>query len=191
MKKNTFLQTSSQTVGPFFAYGLAAQQYQYDFPSLVSGDLRKKDLLGQKINVKGQVIDGNDTPIHDALVEIWQADPNGNYNTNPNGKFFGFGRMGTGSGDFVGFNFKTYKPGKTAPNSAPHMNITVFARGMLNHLFSRIYFSDEEEENKKDLLLNEIDTSLRSRLIAEKENENEYRFDIYLQGDKETVFFDV
>lgn len=191
MKKNTFLQTSSQTVGPFFAYGLAAQQYQYDFPSLVSGDLRKKDLLGQKINVKGQVIDGNDTPIHDALVEIWQADPNGNYNTNPNGKFFGFGRMGTGSGDFVGFNFKTYKPGKTAPNSAPHINITVFARGMLNHLFSRIYFSDEEEENKKDLLLNEIDTSLRSRLIAEKENENEYRFDIYLQGDKETVFFDI
>ena len=146
MKKNTFLQTSSQTVGPFFAYGLAAQQYQYDFPSLVSGDLRKKDLLGQKINVKGQVIDGNDTPIHDALVEIWQADPNGNYNTNPNGKFFGFGRMGTGSGDFVGFNFKTYKPGITAPNSAPHINITVFARGMLNHLFSRIYFSDEEEE---------------------------------------------
>ena len=191
MKKNTFLQTSSQTVGPFFAYGLAAQQYQYDFPSLVSGDLRKKDLLGQKINVKGQVIDGNDTPIHDALVEIWQADPNGNYNTNPNGKFFGFGRMGTGSGDFVGFNFKTYKPGITEPNSAPHINITVFARGMLNHLFSRIYFSDEEEENKKDLLLNEIDTSLRSRLIAEKENENEYRFDIYLQGDKETVFFDV
>ena len=58
-------------------------------------------------------------------------------------------------------------------------------------IFSRIYFSDEEEENKKDLLLNEIDTSLRSRLIAEKENENEYRFDIYLQGDKETVFFDV
>ena len=191
MKKNTFLQTSSQTVGPFFAYGLAAQQYQYDFPSLVSGDLRKKDLLGQKINVKGQVIDGNDTPIHDALVEIWQADPNGNYDTNPNGKFFGFGRMGTGSGDFVGFNFKTYKPGKTAPNSAPHINITVFARGMLNHLFSRIYFSDEEEENKKDLLLNELDTSLRSRLIAEKENENEYRFDIYLQGDKETVFFDI
>ena len=191
MKKNTFLQTSSQTVGPFFAYGLAAQQYQYDFPSLVSGDLRKKDLLGQKINVKGQVIDGNDTPIHDALVEIWQADPNGNYDTNPNGKFFGFGRMGTGSGDFVGFNFKTYKPGITAANSAPHINITVFARGMLNHLFSRIYFSDEEEENKKDLLLNEIDTSLRSRLIAEKENENEYRFDIYLQGDKETVFFDV
>ena len=115
--------------------------------------------------------------------------------TNPNGKSFGFGRMGTGSGagsgDFVGFNFKTYKPGITAPNSAPHINITVFARGMLNHLFSRIYFSDEEEENKKDLLLNEIDTSLRSRLIAEKENENEYRFDIYLQGDKETVFFDV
>ena len=191
MKKNTFLQTSSQTVGPFFAYGLAAQQYQYDFPSLVYGDLRKEDLLGQKINVKGQVIDGNDTPIHDALVEIWQADPNGNYDTNPNGKFFGFGRMGTGSGDFVGFNFKTYKPGKTAPNCAPHINITVFARGMLNHLFSRIYFSDEEEENKKDLLLNEIDTSLRSRLIAEKENENEYRFDTYLQGDKETVFFDV
>ena len=191
MKKNTFLQTSSQTVGPFFAYGLTAQQYQYDFPSLVSGDLRKKDLVGQKINVKGQVIDGNDTPIHDALVEIWQADPNGNYDTNPNGKFFGFGRMGTGSEDFVGFNFKTYKPGKTEPNSAPHINITVFARGMLNHLFSRIYFSDEEEENKKDLLLNEIDTSLRPRLIAEKENENEYRFDIYLQGDKETVFFDV
>ena len=190
MKKNTFLQTSSQTVGPFFAYGLTAQQYQYDFPSLVSGDLRKKDLVGQKINVKGQVIDGNDTPIHDALVEIWQADPNGNYNINPNDNFFGFGRMGTGSEDFIGFNFNTYKPGKTQPKSAPHINITIFARGMLNHLFSRIYFSDEQEENEKDLLLNEIDISLRSRLIAEKENETEYRFDIYLQGDKETVFFD-
>ena len=108
MKKNTFLQTSSQTVGPFFAYGLTAQQYKYDFPSLVNGNLRKNIIEGQKISIKGRVIDGKGDPLHDAMIEIWQADPQGNYNTDQNSEFFGFGRMGTGGDDFIGFNFLTY-----------------------------------------------------------------------------------
>jgi protocatechuate 3,4-dioxygenase alpha subunit len=71
MKKNTFLQTSSQTVGPFFAYGLTAQQYRYDFPSLFNGNLRKNDIDGKEISIKGRVLDGKGNPLHDAMIEIW------------------------------------------------------------------------------------------------------------------------
>ena len=189
MKKNMFLQTSSQTVGPFFAYGLTAQQYKYDFPSLATGNLRNKNFEGQEISIKGKVIDGKGDPLHDAMIEIWQADPQGNYNTDQESDFLGFGRMGTGGEDFIGFNFLTYKPGKINENSAPHINLTVFARGMLNHLFTRLYFSDED--NDIDKILHQVEPKLRPTLIAEKTNEGEYYFDIILQGENETVFFDI
>ena len=189
MKKNTLLQTSSQTVGPFFAYGLTSQQYRYDFPNLFNGNLRKNDIDGKEISIKGRVIDGKGNPLHDAMIEIWQADPQGNYSTDQNSDFLGFGRMGTGSDNFIGFNFLTYKPGKINDSSAPHINLTVFARGMLNHLFTRIYFSDEE--NEIDEVFNQVDPLLRPRLIAEKVNEEEYYFDIILQGENETIFFDI
>jgi protocatechuate 3,4-dioxygenase alpha subunit len=97
--------------------------------------------------------------------------------------------MGTGSDNFIGFNFLTYKPGKINDSSAPHINLTVFARGMLNHLFTRIYFSDEK--NEIDEVFNQVDPLLRPRLIAEKVNEEEYYFDIILQGENETIFFDI
>ena len=113
----------------------------------------------------------------------------GNYNTDQNSDFLGFGRMGTGGDEFIGFNFLTYKPGKISENSSPHINLTLFARGMLNHLFTRIYFSDEE--NEIDEVLNQVDPLLRPRLIAEKVNEEEYYLDIILQGEKETIFFDI
>ncbi len=191
MKKNSFLQTSSQTVGPFFAYGLTAEQYQYDFPSLVTGSLIKTEMNEERISIKGRVIDGKGVPLNDAMIEILQADPQGLYRTDPNGDFFGFGRMGTGTEKTNTFNFETYKPGKINKGLAPHINIIVFARGMLNHLFTRMYFSDEKEENDKDLILNQIGASLRSRLIANKVGDGDYHFDIFLQGEKETVFFDI
>ena len=123
------------------------------------------------------------------MIEIWQADTQGNYNTDQESDFFGFGRMGTGGEDFIGFNFLTYKPGKINENSAPHINLTVFARGMLNHLFTRLYFSDED--NEIDKILRQVEPKLRPRLIAEKTSDGEYYFDIILQGENETVFFDI
>ena len=191
MKKNSFLQTSSQTVGPFFAYGLTAEQYQYDLPSLITGNLRKIEIHGEPISIKGHIFDVNGDALNDAMIEICQADPKGIYSTDPNGDFFGFGRTGTGSNAEKSFNFHTYKPGKIKEDFAPHINIIIFARGMLNHMFTRMYFPEEEVENKNDSILKQIKPSLRNRLLASKIDENEYQFDIYLQGDKETVFLDL
>tara|TARA_B100000131_G_C18115155_1_gene611011 strand:- start:1500 stop:2075 length:576 start_codon:yes stop_codon:yes gene_type:complete len=191
MKKNTYLQTPSQTVGPFFAYGLTAKQYDYPFPSLFSGNLIKNEVHGKVIIISGKVYDGQGIALDDAMVEIWQADLQGKYRTNLNDDFLGFGRMGTGSNEDRSFEFKTFKPGKVEKNLAPHVNITVFARGMLNHLFTRMYFSDEEEDNQKDIILNQIDPLSRSNLIANKVDDQNYRFDIFLQGEHETVFFDI
>jgi len=191
MKKNTYLQTPSQTVGPFFAYGLTAKQYDYPFPSLFSGNLIQSEVHSENIIISGKVYDGQGVSLDDAMVETWQADQEGRYRTDLNDDFLGFGRMGTGTNEERNFKFITYKPGKVEKNLAPHINIIVFARGILNHLFTRMYFSDEEEDNKKDIILNQIDPLLRSRLVAKKIDDQNYRFDIFLQGKKETVFFDI
>ena len=191
MKKNILLQTSSQTVGPFFAYGLTASQYNYEFPSLVNGNLRKKGMKESLITIEGNVIDGEGKSLDDALIEIWQADPKGVYQTSSDNEFYGFGRVGTGSTPENKFKFQTFKPGKIDSNSAPHINIIVFARGILNHLFTRIYFPDEEEENNNDFLLKQISPALRERLVASVVDKNRYHFDIILQGDNETVFLDL
>ena len=83
MKKNTFLQTSSQTVGPFFAYSLTSEQYKYDFPSLITGNMRKKKIEGHPILITGNVFDGKGETIHDAMIEIWHANPDGKYAISP------------------------------------------------------------------------------------------------------------
>ena len=90
MKKNTYLQTPSQTVGPFFAYGLTAKQYDYPFPSLFSGNLIKNEVHGKVIIISGKVYDGQGIALDDAMVEIWQADLQGKYRTNLNDDFLGF-----------------------------------------------------------------------------------------------------
>ena len=189
MKKNTLFQTSSQTVGPFFAYGLTAKQYEYDFPSLITGNLRKSKIAGIPISIIGKVFDGKGQSLNDAMIEIWHADPEGNYRDFDKKDFFGFGRQGTGSEKDNIFKFETYKPGKISKIQSPHINFTIFARGMLNHLFTRMYFPDEENQN--DFLLEQINSSLHSKLICSKLGEFDYRFDIFLQGQKESVFLDL
>lgn len=198
MNENKLRCTPSQTIGPFFAYSLTAEQYGYDYNSIVNGFLLDPAEEGARIYIAGNVFDGKGNSIHDALIELWQADANGVYRTlavnKKNDGFTGFGRLGTGTHATHRFSFITIKPGATGQLQAPHINVTLFMRGSLRPLYTRIYFSDEEEANSKDELLNAIDPSRRETLIAqrfERPGLVEYIFDIYMQGENETVFFDV
>lgn len=185
-------QTPSQTVGPFFGYGL-----------VFGGEnvLVNEQTRGQHIEIKGTVFDGDGEPVPDALVEIWQADIQGIYNhpadpqhAKTDMSFRGFGRAET---DKEGsFWFRTVKPGCVAwdehQKQAPHVNVRLFARGMLIHATTRLYFSDEEA-NETDPVLKLVEAGRRQTLIAALESSEglpSYRFDIHLQGESETVFFD-
>ncbi len=195
----TLKQTPSQTVGPYFAYGLTAPQYGYAHDSIASPTLTEDDTPGARIRVEGIVYDGNGEPINDAMVEIWQADSSGRFQhpddpRRPNAKFVGFGRCGTGTDPQNRFWFDTVKPGVAEDGSAPHINLILFARGMLVHAYTRIYFSDEEAANATDTVLATVPEDRRATLIAKREETptgTVYRFDIHMQGENETVFFDV
>jgi protocatechuate 3,4-dioxygenase alpha subunit len=189
-------QTPSQTVGPYFAYGLAPDQYGYqqNLSSIAGSQMAEGDIEGERIRVEGRVFDGNGAPISDALIEVWQADSLGRYAhpADPRGSnntFKGFGRCGTGTDRQHRFWFDTIKPGAVEPDQAPHLNVIVSMRGMLLHAFTRIYFEDEKA-NATDNLLNAVPVERRGTLIASRPSGNVYRFDIHMQGDKETVFFD-
>jgi protocatechuate 3,4-dioxygenase, alpha subunit len=187
-------QTPSQTVGPFYSLGLTKKT-----TNLLASDTTQ----GEKIRIEGYVFDGDGKPVPDAMVEIWQANAYGRYN-HPDDKqekpldpsFLGWGRSGT---DKTGvFSFETVKPGSVpGPDEsvqAPHINVTVFSRGMLVHAYTRIYF-DDEPANGTDPVLSSIKSKTRRQtLIAAGEEKNGkpvYRFDIRLQGENETVFFDM
>ena len=185
------IQTPSQTVGPYFAYGLTAVQYSYPFTQIATGNcISNEEIEGERITIKGRLLDGAGNYIPDAMVEIWQADAEGSYASTV---FKGFGRMGTGVNEDGSFKFDTVKPG-SVQGAAPHITMIVFMRGLLVHAYTRIYFSDESALNENDELLNSIETGRRQTLIA-KRNETdgkvEYQFDICMQGETETVFFDV
>lgn len=196
--ETNFGQTPSQTVGPYFAYGLTATQYGYDFDQPFDAVLALDGARGERIRLEGQVIDGDGKPINDALVEISQADGTGAYPQSVDDAreigFRAFGRVGTGTDAQNRFVFHTVKPGAETPGEAPHINVIVLMRGMLLHAFTRVYFSDEAEANAKDAALASVPAQRRNTLIA-KRSENggavSYRFDIRMQGDAETVFFDV
>ncbi|GAB4038154.1 protocatechuate 3,4-dioxygenase subunit alpha [Spirosoma gilvum] len=190
--------TPSQTVGPFFAYGLTAHQYGYDFNSLAEGDMvNPLDHSAELVYVSGCIFDGSGQPVSDAMIECWQADGQGQYNTEPiayppgQSTFTGFGRLGTGTTRTNQFTFTTVKPGSAATDSAPHINVILFLRGSLRTLYTRLYFSDEPDANEQDALLRSIDAERRHTLIAMKNREGHYQFDIRLQGTDETVFFDL
>jgi len=192
-------QTPSQTVGPYFAYGLTAVQYGYPHTQLATGEVADPLVPGEHIEIVGQVIDGAGDPIPDAMIEIWQADSEGRYAhpADPRGSnqlFRGFGRCGTGILPESRFQFRTIKPGSVDGMQAPHVNVIVFMRGMLTHAYTRLYFSDEAESNSRDPVLNGVPSERRQTLIATREatpGMPVYRFDIHMQGDAETVFFDV
>ena len=189
-------QTPSQTVGPYFAYGLAPEQYGYQqtLTSIAGSQMADSDSEGEHIRVEGRVFDGAGNPISDALIEVWQADSLGRYAhpADPRGSnntFKGFGRCGTGTDPRNRFWFDTIKPGQVEPGQAPHLNVIVSMRGMLLHAFTRIYFSDEAA-NATDKVLTAVPAVRRNTLIATHQGANVYRFDIHMQGDSETVFFD-
>lgn len=194
-------QTPSQTIGPYFSFGLASEQYGHPLTQIAGADLLagQPDVDGERIRLTGRVFDGSGDPVSDALVEIWQADGQGRYahpadSRSSNASFAGFGRCGTGTDEALRFVFDTVKPAAVAAGEAPHINVCLFARGLLNHVFTRIYLSDEAAANEVDPVLAQIPADRRQTLIAQRTENADvavYQFDIHLQGDFETVFFDV
>lgn len=172
-------QTPSQTVGPYFAYGLTPQQYAYDFEGWVDGDMVEDPLADDVITVTGRVFDGNGAVISDAMLEIWQKDEEKE----------AFGRFGTGTDPSNRFIFRTTKP-KPFQDHAPCLSVILFMRGQLIHAYTRIYFSDEAELNAQDPVLQTVPAARRSTLIAQQRGKI-YELNIFMQGEKETVFFDV
>jgi protocatechuate 3,4-dioxygenase, alpha subunit len=192
--------TPSQTVGPYFAYGLTPNG-TYDWKDTFSNSLVTPDASGERIHIEGRVFDGDGQPIVDAMLEIWQADAQGRYASPADGRapanasFTGFGRVGTGKDG--GYAFETIKPGSVpGPNGkaqAPHIVVAVFARGMLRQSYTRIYFADEAG-NAGDPILALVPADRRDTLAAPRsirDGRPVYRFDIHMQGEHETVFFEV
>ncbi|WP_350561075.1 protocatechuate 3,4-dioxygenase subunit alpha [Psychrobacter sp. CAL346-MNA-CIBAN-0220] len=191
-------ETASQTAGPFVHIGLALEIAGFEpRADEIWQDLANKDAEGEHIELVGYVYDGNGDLVRDALIEIWQADSQGHYLADFDNKkpFRSFGRSTCAlDGEF---HFNTVKPGQVDFDGklmAPHVNIAVFARGINLHLQTRAYFDDEQESNKNCPILTSVPSSERRQtLIAVKEEGKGkpcYRFDICLQGEGETVFFD-
>jgi protocatechuate 3,4-dioxygenase alpha subunit len=199
---NTFPLTGSQTVGPFFAPALLREDTRRNV-------LTRPETVGERIRIEGRVLDGDGVPVPDAMVEIWQANAYGRYNhladqgsapLDPS--FLGFGRAGTAEDG--SYWFETVKPGSVAFDGerlqAPHICVTVFSRGLLNQLVTRLYFEDEPT-NALDPVLQCVPNDRRATLLASRAPSINrgatnsaivvYRFDIVLQGADETVFFNV
>lgn len=185
--------TPSQTVGPFFHGGLLSAPLNV---------LATPQTPGERIRIEGRILDGDRAPVPDAMVEVWQADAAGRYRHPLDAGaaaaadgFTGFGRCGT---DEAGaFWFETIRPGRVpAPGAglqAPHLNVAVFARGLLDHLVTRLYFEDEAA-NATDPVLALVPPGRRGTLLARRvaaDGRTVYRFDIILQGEGETVFFEL
>jgi protocatechuate 3,4-dioxygenase alpha subunit len=195
--------TPSQTIGPFAAPSLTPNEKgrtQYDWKQLVGSNTVTPDTSGERIRIEGQLLDGAGKPLDGVLLETWQADGQGRY-AHPrdgratNSSFKGFGRVETdGQGRFA---LDTIKPGAVAgPNGstqAPHIVIAIHLRGILSHLYTRIYFGDEAA-NAGDPILKLVPAERRDTLIAKREAGSGgpvYRIDFQIQGDRETVFFDI
>jgi protocatechuate 3,4-dioxygenase alpha subunit len=192
-RPETVLPTPSHTVGPFYGYALP-------FPG--GGDIAP---VGhpETITVQGYVYDGEGNPLPDALVELWGADPEGNVPTadgsirrdpatggyvGRNGvEFTGWGRIQTDANGH--WYARTLRPGARG-RSAPYISVCVFARGLLVHLFTRIYLPGDDASLAADPLLSRVDASRRDTLIARDDGQGTYRFDIRLQGEGETVFLE-
>ena len=164
--------TPSQTVGPYFSIGLPWP----DGPHVVEPGTEGAIVL------RGHVTDGEGAPVPDALIETWQAGPDGTFDPG----FRGFGRSPTD--DDGAWEITTLKPGPVGDGQAPHIDVSVFARGLLNRVVTRIYFADEADANAADPVLSGLSEAQRATLVAEPADGG-YRFDVHLQGADETAFF--
>ncbi|TQV83315.1 protocatechuate 3,4-dioxygenase subunit alpha [Denitrobaculum tricleocarpae] len=195
-------ESPSQTAGPFVQMGLTPNftgihsVYEND----LGGALINDKTEGERIVVTGQIFDGVGSPINDAIIEVWQADAKGRYNSpfDPSGKcdknFFSWGRIPVDPETGI-YSFSTIKPGRVPIGSearmAPHITFWIVARGINLGLHTRMYFADEGDANAEDAVLTELEHQHRaSTLLAELEGDI-YKFNIYLQGARETVFLDI
>jgi protocatechuate 3,4-dioxygenase, alpha subunit len=175
--------TASQTAGPYW--------HLIDVPAwadLLRADGPNANISGERIVLAGRITDGDGAPCGDTMVEVWQADPEGRYD----GDFHGFGRCAT---DADGrFRFTTLKPGPVPgrgnATQAPHVTLSLFARGLMRQLVTRLYFADEKL-NAQDPLLSAIDPARRETLLARATGDGTWTLDIRLQGAAETVFLDL
>lgn len=184
--------TASSTVGPYFHIGLTWLNHTA---------MATAETAGRQIVITGRAIDGNGDAIPDAMIELWQANAAGRYDHPEDGSdkpvdasFHGYGRSRTDNDGT--FRFVTVKPGPVpGPGNtlqAPHIVVALFMRGLLKHLYTRIYFADEAAANAADPILGLIDDAgRRNTLLAQPGADGEYRWDIVMQGENETVFFDV
>lgn len=197
-------ETASQTAGPYVHIGLAPGAAGFDiYREELGWDITGPNAKGEKIRVEGQIFDGMGSPVKDVLIEIWQANADGHY-AHPEGGgdveegFRGWGRVITDF-DTGEWGFDTIKPGPVMGRNgrlmAPHLNVWIISRGINIGLNTRMYFSDEEAANAADPVINLIEwEKRRATLIATRSDRDGtpvYRFDIRLQGDNETVFFDI
>jgi protocatechuate 3,4-dioxygenase alpha subunit len=178
--------TPSQTIGPFFHLCLPRDEIRRP-----AGPAAK----GEHIRLLCRVLDGDGVPVNDALIELWQADAAGIYDHPADSRrashdpaVSGFARLATNeNGECV---FYTVKPGKTSGLDAPHINVSVFARGLLKRAATRIYFSGDPS-NDHDPVLQSVPAGRRGTLIARRSEGSAWTFEIHLSGDQETVFFDI
>jgi protocatechuate 3,4-dioxygenase alpha subunit len=181
--------STSQTIGPYLRIGLEWMQIE---------DLAPQGVAGERVRIEGRVIDAEGKPVNDAAVEIWQANSHGKYASpeDPQEKpvetaFRGYGRSLTD--DAGAFRFRTIKPGRVpGPGGrlqAPHIVVTIFMRGLLKQLLTRVYFPDDPA-NADDPILSLVPAERRATLIARKSGDGVLEWNVVLQGKGETVFFD-
>lgn len=181
--------STSQTIGPYLRIGLEWMQIE---------DLAPQGVAGQRVRIEGRVLDGDGKPVNDAALELWQANSHGKYASPEDAQdkplesnFRGYGRSLTD--DSGAFRFRTIKPGRVpGPDGklqAPHLVITIFMRGLLKQLVTRLYFPDEPS-NADDPVLALVPPERRATLVARKTGEGALEWNVNLQGRHETVFFD-
>jgi protocatechuate 3,4-dioxygenase alpha subunit len=183
----------SQTVGPFFHFGLTAHT--------ALGCMAGPEAQGERMRLRFRLCDGDGVPVPDGIIELWQADAAGKYDhledtweQAPDPAFCGFGRLATGTDGSCAFD--TVRPGRTPDGNggwqAAHIVVSVFARGLLGRLCTRVYF-DGDPALAEDAVLMRVPTDRRQTLIARRDRESPecWEFEIHLQGERETVFFDL
>jgi protocatechuate 3,4-dioxygenase alpha subunit len=195
-------ESPSQTAGPYVHIGCTPNFSGIEgvYPADLGAVMVNERTKGEPITVTGRILDGLGAPLRDALVEIWQADGNGLYNSpaetrgsaDPN--FTGWGRCPTDLDTGV-FTFETIKPGRVpfagGKMQAPHITFWIVARGINIGLHTRMYFADEAAANAEDPVLARIEHRVRVATLIAPRSGNTFTFDIRLQGDNETIFFDI